>query len=430
MLNRIRIALRRHSATLLALAFFICPLRADVPLPPNVLNPGSPAEAWNVIRLATSNVGRLIHEGRLPEVAEQISLCSPSLRLLAQAPVGVGGSTKVGELTSAAFRHVNSIAQAGMAQSGKDAERFFADLQSVLRDMGAHFDPSIVAAEIYQCRAHSDVVSVESGARCRKCNEPLVVRRIPYSFIYVLPGEAGVKLAASSAAPLAAGKKADVLLTIQTVKGAPVNPADLLVIHSKPVHAMMVDESFGDFHSAQPTPTEKPGEYAFSFEPAGAGPYRIWADVVPVTTGLEELPHADLGGAYTPKPAADKSGSLVSTGGGFHFQLASGRGNGSEITARQIQFLRLNVTDSAGQPVTRLEPFLNAFAHVTGLYDDGKTVLRLHPTGGDVLREEVRGGPMLGFKIYPPRAGFIRFYCQVRIDGRTITVPFGVNVAE
>lgn len=419
------------SAVFLFLSFAAAPVaRSDVPLPASFLNPGSPAEAWNVIRLATSNVGRLIQENRPSEIVEQIALCSPALRLLAQAPADLESRTKVSELTALAFRHVNSIAQSGMAQSKADAERFFGDLQTVLRDAGRFFDPAIVSGEVYHCRAHPDFTSTDAQARCRKCNEPLTVRRIPYSFIYVQPGQATLKLVVSSTEPLAAGKKADVSLKLQTVAGAPVSPSDLLVIHAQPVHLLVADAALGELQLQHPVVAGKPGEYSFSFVPKGAGPYRIWADVVPVATGLQELPYADLGGEYAAKPATDTSDVLASTSEGFHFQIAFAGGTGSQAHARQIQLMKLNVTDSNGQPVQRLEPFMNAFAHVTGFYDDHQTVLRLHPTGGDILRDDVRGGPMLGFKIFPPRAGFVRFFCQVRIDGRMITAPFSVNIAE
>jgi hypothetical protein len=92
--------------------------------------------------------------------------------------------------------------------------------------------------------------------------------------------------------------------------------------------------------------------------------------------------------------------------------------------------MRLAVTDASGQPVTRLEPFMQAFAHLTGFYDDGTTVLRLHPVGGDILREDLRGGPWLAFRIYPPKTGFIRFFCQVRVDGRLVTAPLGFFISR
>ena len=84
--------------------------------------------------------------------------------------------------------------------------------------------------------------------------------------------------------------------------------------------------------------------------------------------------------------------------------------------------------DAAGKPLRQLEPVMNAFSHLVGFYDDYRTVVHLHPTGGDVLNPDLRGGPALGFILYAPKAGFIRLYCQVSIGGRMLFAPFNVNV--
>jgi hypothetical protein len=55
--------------------------------------------------------------------------------------------------------------------------------------------------------------------------------------------------------------------------------------------------------------------------------------------------------------------------------------------------------------------------------------VHIHPEGGDILRDDLRGGPMMSFKFYPPRAGFLRLFCQVVVNGKTIFAPFNVNVA-
>ena len=54
---------------------------ADPVTPGNILEPKTPVEAWNVIRLATKNVERLLEENRLEEIPVQASYCSPSLRV-------------------------------------------------------------------------------------------------------------------------------------------------------------------------------------------------------------------------------------------------------------------------------------------------------------------------------------------------------------
>jgi hypothetical protein len=48
--------------------------------------------------------------------------------------------------------------------------------------------------------------------------------------------------------------------------------------------------------------------------------------------------------------------------------------------------------------------------------------------GPDLLREDLRGGPSLAFKIHPPRAGFLHLFCQVKTGGRVLTAPLGIRV--
>ena len=422
---------RLSAAFILGFILFHLPAsRADVPLPPNVLDPGTTAEAWNVIRLSRANVARLLQEKRLSEVPEQISLCSPSLRLLARTTVPAEKRRLIDEQTIRAFSLVNSTAQSCMVRSQPDADRAFAELKSALSRLESVFEASDVNAEIYCCAAHPEIISTSSGATCRKCSAPLRIRRIPYSFIYVAPGTPTIKLSLTSSAPLIAGREATVQMQLRTTTGAPVLESDLLVVHTLPIHLFIIDPALGSFQTTRAVPASAPGDYTFTFTPSISGPCRVWADVVPAATGLQELLFADIGGSFVPTAPKDTTHAPLITVEGFTFELTFAGVMGGLPQARQIQLMRVRVTDASGQPVQRLEPFMNAFAHATGFYGDHPTVLSLHPVGGDILREDVRGGPYLGFKIYPPRAGFIRLYCQVRIDGRMITVPFGVNVIE
>ena len=113
---------------------------------------------------------------------------------------------------------------------------------------------------------------------------------------------------------------------------------------------------------------------------------------------------------------------------GFQFQLSVAGNKGTRLRAGQTQALQLMVKDAAGQPVTRLEPLQQAFAHIDAFYSGSPTLLQLHPTGGDILREDLRGGPGLSFRIYSPEAGWLKLYCRVKIDGKDLTVPFRLQV--
>ena len=81
-----------------------------------------------------------------------------------------------------------------------------------------------------------------------------------------------------------------------------------------------------------------------------------------------------------------------------------------------------------------LEPFRNAFAHITAFYSDSEsvfeTILQLHPEGGDIIQDDLRGGPSLAFKIYSPQAGLLRLFCEVQLSGEKILAPFHIRVME
>jgi hypothetical protein len=274
---------------------------------------------------------------------------------------------------------------------------------------------------------HTDFISTEAATPCGKCGMNLLPRRIAYSFIYVPPGEPSMLLTASADGPLTAGRKTEVKVQIKRRDGSPVLLDDLMVMHTQPIHLLIVDPSLEDYHHEHPTPTETPGEYAFSFTPKKSSLYRMWADVVPVATGVQEYPAVELPGTGKADAIGSRSGRYTTTVDGLNFRLTFAEG--ALPRNQQVRAMKIEVSDTNGEPVRRLEPLMNAFAHLVGFYDDYQTVVHIHPEGGDILRDDLRGGPLMSFKFYPPRAGFLRLFCQVVVDGKTIFAPFNVNVA-
>ena len=397
--------------------------RGDVAVPPNILDPPTIAEAWNVIRLVTANLGQLVTEQRLGEIPVQASLCSPSLRRLAVE----NDSAEVKAGSERGLALVNAMAVAGAGNDRAAAQKAFEEFRGVFAKMAAHFDPKLVATEISICPMHPECVAPNATTPCEKCGMAMIRRRIPYSFIYVPPGEPTMLLKSIAAGPLEVGKRTDIKVRIQRRDGTPVLLKDLLVMHTQPIHLLIVDPSLTDYHHEHPTPTATPGEYAFSFTPTKRGPYRIWADLVPANSGVQEYPAVDLPGTGVADPIGDMSGRFDTGADGFHFRLTFEKGQLPR--ARQVRIMQIEVTDGARKPVGQLEPVMHAFAHLVGFYEDYRTIVHLHPEGGDITRDDVRGGPVMGFKFYPPRAGFIRLFCQVVIHGKTIFAPFNLNVA-
>ena len=401
---------------------------SDPVVPGNILDPKTAPEAWNVIRLATNNIERLIEENRLSEIPVQASYCSPSLRTLARLATTAEAAAQVGPQTARAIEWLGAIARGAEGNSLPSTKDGLAKLRLVLTDIARYFDPKAVASDIFFCPMHSDFVSEQAATPCAKCSMSLLTRRIPYSFIYTKPGEPTTRMTATASAPIEAGRKVDVKVRMEKADKSPVTHDDLIVMHTQPIHLLIEDPSLGDYHHEHPVPTKTPGEYAFSFTPGKTAPYRIWADMVPTATGVQELPFADLPSSGKGGQAAHTENRYTSSVDGYNFTLTLGKGNHIPIQAQQARGMTVKIEDADGKPMTTLEPVMNAFAHLVGFYSDYKTVVHLHPSGGDVLNPDLRGGPALSFVFFPPKAGFIRLYCQVSVGGKMLFAPFNVNV--
>lgn len=412
---------------------------ADPPVPGGLLDPKSAVQAWNAIRISTGNVERLLLEKRLDEIAVQISFSSPSLRALERFAPSPEAAAQVKNEAARALMTVVSLAQFSIQKNQSGAEESFKVLREQLKNAARHFDPKTVAADVYFCPMHPDGMSEKSGDTCPKCSVTLVPRRVPYSYIYMKPGEPTIRMTAEANGPMVAGKRAEVTVRLtRPVSGTasapppertgggvePVGLRDLMVMHTQPIHLLIEEPGLTDYHHEHPVPTATRGEYKFSFTPAKSSPYRVWADMVPVGTGIQEMPFVDLPSEGRPQSLVDRTESLSTTVEGLTFALSIG----GPLVANQTCRLGISVSDSDGKPVTRLEPLMSAFAHLVGFYDDFNTVIHLHPLGGDILNPELRGGPSLSFKAFPPKAGFVRLYCRVSVDGKILFAPFNVNV--
>lgn len=227
--------------------------------------------------------------------------------------------------------------------------------------------------------------------------------------------------------PLIVGQPAEVIMHLARPDGTAVSFDDLLEVHTKKIHLLINDRSLSDYHHEHPQPADTPGEYRFSFTPLRPGPYRIWADVVPVASAIQEYDIADLPAETAPGPIADRETKLSTTVGGRRFDLAF-ESTDSAIRAGQTVIGTITVTEADGKPCTTLQPLMGAFAHLVGFSEDGKSVLHIHPYGKEPTGPDDHAGPAFAFKFYAPAAGFLRLYCQVHIDGEDVFAPFNLNI--
>jgi hypothetical protein len=198
-------------------------------------------------------------------------------------------------------------------------------------------------------------------------------------------------------------------------------------MHTKKIHLLINDASLSDYHHEHPTPTGTPGEYVFRMTPNNPGPYRIWADVVPAASSIQEYVIGDIPAEAKPASMSDRETVYTAIVNGRKYDLVFYT-NGKPIRAGEVVPGTITVTGADGKPFTKLEPIMGTYAHIVGFCEDGKTVIHVHPFGQEPTKAEDRGGPAFGFKLYVPAAGFIRLYGQVQIDGESQFAPFGLTV--
>ena len=240
--------------------------------------------------------------------------------------------------------------------------------------------------------------------------------------LFSAPAEAQtITFSLAPAEALEAGKTTQVVGTLLR-DGKPLTFADLKEVHTRKLHLLVIDPSLTDYQHIHPLPGKKPGEYVFDFTPKLAAHYRAWADITPLS-GAHAYVRADMG---APLPAAahvDKLQSYEASQDGLQLKLSFDMPpQAGKAAMGQV------VITKDGKPFTQLEPVMGAFAHIVAFSEDYQDILHVHPMGKEPQAPEERGGSVLEFHIEPKVSGFIKLFVQLRIDGKDVFVPFGVDV--
>lgn len=248
-------------------------------------------------------------------------------------------------------------------------------------------------------------------------------------FIPVVAVRSPVTLTVATDSAVIAGHAVRGTLTLRTFSGKPIAPADLLTVHTKLMHLMIVDPSLTDYQHVHPQPASAQGEWTFAFTPRYSGTYRLFADFTPVATGRGLYANADLEVGGGPRaPAAMGAGqpalnSVVDLGGYRMVLEAAAR----PIRAGKLIDLTFRVAAADGGPVP-LGPIMGAYAHVVA-FDAGRSgFAHLHPDQLDPLAAPDAVHPALKFKLTIPNPGRYVIWSQVNLAGREIFAPFWFNV--
>lgn len=205
----------------------------------------------------------------------------------------------------------------------------------------------------------------------------------------------------------------------------PITNNDLKEAHTKKVHQLIIDDSLVDYHHIHPEALKQPGAYQFKWQPKAKRNYKLWANLVPVDTNEQQYVPFDLIKDDKTKAIIDKKTSMESTMEEYIFKLSFDK---DKLVTGKATMGKITVTNAKGEQVKTLEPVMAAYAHIVGFSEDLKSVIHIHPMGVEPTKDTDRGGPELDFHLETSSPGFVKLFAQVKLGGKELFVPFGLNI--
>jgi len=329
------------------------------------------------------------------------------------------------------MRQVAAFRQAGDDSNVAVTQVTLGDIKNTCDDLQKLYgsvvlDQAHALAERYHCPMHPDVIGLK-GAICPQCGMPLDAQ-VRLAAVVLPPGATPVRIVKAYVQMdglLQVGVKANAHLILLGPEDEPVTPDQLSEVHTQKIHLLIIDGSFTDYHHEHPVPTNIGGQYDFSFTPQKPGTYRVWADVQPLITGIQEYAMAVIPAATSEELLHDTPDRLETTVNGLHYAIQFQQ----QVKAGEPAMGTLRVTQADGSGFTQLEPVMGAFAHLVGFHENHTDVLHIHPQMSQPPAPDDRGGPDLHFRLFAPIPGFFRLFVQVQRDGAQQFASFDLNVA-
>jgi hypothetical protein len=280
-----------------------------------------------------------------------------------------------------------------------------------------------VLPRLWSCPMHQALMERVPGS-CPICGMPLEPIYVTQPQLTQSPI---IRAEILTESPLEVGMTAHIRIRLSFLQSdEPVRLDDLQETHTRKIHLLITDISESDYHHEHPEPVGD-GEYVFTLTPARPDTYRVWADLMPLQTHVQQYSVADIP-STTPRQsrlAPDEPLDRHVEIDGYQFDLAFAT---QLIHERETVAAKLRVTQPDGEPCRKLGVVMGAFGHFVGFSDDFATVLHLHPVGPVITDPDALGGPELPFYFRSNKAGLVRLFAQVKISGKDYFPRFVVRV--
>ena len=195
---------------------------------------------------------------------------------------------------------------------------------------------------------------------------------------------------------------------------------DFAEVHTKRMHTVLVRSDLAGYQHVHPEQgADGTWSTAVDLTP---GPWRLYADAspkigdaaLPVVLGVD----FNVDGSFTPTalPGVAKTTKVD------QFDVATS----GEIGVAHSHPFTVSLS-SGGQPVTNLEPYLGAYAHLVAIKTDTLDYVHLHPVDQAVPGR--LAGPNVKFDAVVPADGTYRLFFQFSVDGVVRTAELTMKLS-
>jgi hypothetical protein len=192
------------------------------------------------------------------------------------------------------------------------------------------------------------------------------------------------------------------------------------IVHEKQIHFMVVSADMQRFTHEHPV-LGSDGKFTLEYTFPTGGEYHLFVDVAPKGAGSQILmqPLRVSGPVPASTGTAKFTPSLTDTAGGVKVAFVS---DPAKLTVGRSLDVTFTLKDAAtNAPITDLEPYLGAMAHLMLIHQDGSTFVHCHPDETDPNNGH---NGSLTFLARFPKPGFYRGWLQFQRGGKVETATF------
>jgi hypothetical protein len=196
------------------------------------------------------------------------------------------------------------------------------------------------------------------------------------------------------------------------------------VVHEKLMHLLIVRDDLGSFSHEHPGASPD-GAFRLRYNFPTAGDYHLFVDIAPRGAGSQVLmAKLRVQGKGPPRyDLARAERSLTKKTADMQIKLDTSAG----LPARKTTGIVFRLRDTAGKPITDLQPYLGAMGHLILIHQDAVTFVHSHP---DERIDGVGRDGNIPFLVRFPKPGLYRGWSQFQRNGAVHTTDFIVEASE